>query len=111
LEPVKRIEPSYSAWKSANFLDGFMGRSDILQLFDLSRSLPLFFVVGNELRPKRRAMRGCIVAEYRRRAAERDVPAPFKDFRKQRCAAIVGGTRSRCHRSGSRNGSHSGRLF
>jgi hypothetical protein len=42
LERVKGIEPSYSAWKSANFLNAFMGRSDILQLFDPLRLLQLF---------------------------------------------------------------------
>jgi hypothetical protein len=42
LERVKGIEPSYSAWKSANFRNVFKSRSDILQLFGRLRSLRNF---------------------------------------------------------------------
>jgi hypothetical protein len=42
MERVKGIEPSYSAWKSANFRNVFKNRSDILQPSGRLRSLQNF---------------------------------------------------------------------
>jgi hypothetical protein len=53
LERVKGIEPSYSAWKSANFRNVFKSRSDISQLFGRLRSLRNFSLSEWRLPPKR----------------------------------------------------------
>src|SRR6267142_3637895 len=50
---LRRLEPSYSAWKSPDFRNVFKSRSDISQLFGRLRSLRNFSLSEWRLPPKR----------------------------------------------------------